>query len=435
MRAQKLIPLLLWIALWLCPLRSSYAHPSPSSVVMIDLTVDGADVELRLPIEELLRARPLPGWTAATTGFSAAHRALLTDYVLAHVQLTNQKNNLPWRVNVQDLRLDHVRDPIAPDVVMTLRARAPLRMDHMKLAYDVISHEVRSHYAYVYVRSDFGLGIALAEPRLVGTIHFTEQSITVRRSGGLWQGFRAVVALGMEHVATGVDHVLFVFLLLLAAPLTAHGHRWSTPRTMRASLWAVLRILTAFTLGHSLTLALGALRIVSVPSAPVECGIALSLIVAAIHALRPLFARQEVTVAAAFGLLHGLAFASTLLGRNLGLGQTLLTLLGFNLGIELEQFGLSCVVLPWLLLLAQTAVYRVVRMLCGFVGAVLAVGFLIERVFATVNPLERWVLFLSSSAKVGLLVLALGSLLAVLLSRRMESTDAAPRSTPFAGKT
>jgi hypothetical protein len=74
-------------------------------------------------------------------------------------------------------------------------------------------------------------------------------------------------------------------------------------------------------------------------------------------------------------------------------------------------------------------------MLCGFVGAVLAVGFLIERVFATVNPLERWVLFLSSSAKVGLLVLALGSLLAVLLSRRMESTAAAPRSTPFAGKT
>ena len=71
MRAQKLIPLLLWIALWLCPLRSSYAHPSPSSVVMIDLTVDGADVELRLPIEELLRARPLPGWRRSVASLPA----------------------------------------------------------------------------------------------------------------------------------------------------------------------------------------------------------------------------------------------------------------------------------------------------------------------------------------------------------------------------
>jgi hypothetical protein len=117
--------------------------------------------------------------------------------------------------------------------------------------------------------------------------------------------------------AEGTDHVLL--LLLLPSPLTAIGKRWAGITGGRSSLIRTLKIVTAFTIGHSSTLALAAFGLLHVPSRPIEVLIAISILVSAIHALRPMFPGKEARIATFFGLIHGLAFASRL--GALGLGR------------------------------------------------------------------------------------------------------------------
>jgi hypothetical protein len=145
----------------------------------------------------------------------------------------------------------------------------------------------------------------------------------------------------------------------------------------------VVHVVTAFAVGHSLTLALAATGVVEVPSRPVETLIALSIGVSAMHAIRPLVPRGEVLIAAGFGLVHGLAFASLIGDLGLDRGSLVTTLLGFNLGIELTQLLVVALVMPSLLVLARTAVYPVFRVGVALVGLV---SWVLER--ATLTPAD-----------------------------------------------
>jgi hypothetical protein len=127
-----------------------------------------------------------------------------------------------------------------------------------------------------------------------------------------WSGFAGAFHLGVRHIAEGTDHLLFLLTLLLPAPLLAVANRWNGRATVRRSLNQIVRIVTAFTLGHTLTLALSGFGLVRLSSRPVEVLIAVSILVSAIHAIRPLFPGREAIIAASFGLIHGLAFASAL---------------------------------------------------------------------------------------------------------------------------
>ncbi|HEY1075942.1 MAG TPA: HupE/UreJ family protein [Fontimonas sp.] len=139
--------------------------------------------------------------------------------------------------------------------------------------------------------------------------------------------FAHYLALGVEHLLFGFDHVLFVLGLLLLVRRTS----------------TLLLTVTAFTLGHSCTLALAALGLVRVNPALTELAIAISILVLALNAVRPaqapptLLARWPAAIAAGFGLLHGLGFAGALAGIGLPQDDIPLALLAFNLGIEAGQ--------------------------------------------------------------------------------------------------
>ena len=141
--------------------------------------------------------------------------------------------------------------------------------------------------------------------------------------------------LGVEHILTGWDHLLFVTCLLILA------------RGWRRLVWTI----TAFTAAHSLTLALAVLGWVRLPSAPVELVIALSVVFLAAEILRPrqetdsLTRRAPWIAAFSFGLLHGLGFAGALSEIGLPPGQAPLALLGFNLGVEAGQLVFAAVLL------------------------------------------------------------------------------------------
>ena len=158
--------------------------------------------------------------------------------------------------------------------------------------------------------------------------------------------FDAYLVLGIEHLLLGLDHVLFVLGLVLLV----RGAR------------RLLLTITAFTLGHSITLSLAALGIVQVDPGITELAIALSILLLAVEILRPAparpgwFARAPWLVASGFGLLHGLGFAGALSEIGLPQGEIALALFAFNLGIEIGQLLLIAV---WLL--AAIAVRRAVR--------------------------------------------------------------------------
>ncbi len=157
---------------------------------------------------------------------------------------------------------------------------------------------------------------------------------------GLWALAPIIVdytSLGIEHILTGFDHLLFVVALTL---LVRRGRQ-------------LLATITAFTLAHSVSLALTVLGLVRVPSPPVEASIALSIVLVCGECLRPadsLTRRAPWAVAFAFGLLHGLGFASALLELGVPEQHVPTALLCFNLGVELGQLAIIAVVvgLRWL---------------------------------------------------------------------------------------
>ncbi|NUP07006.1 MAG: HupE/UreJ family protein [Polyangiaceae bacterium] len=150
-----------------------------------------------------------------------------------------------------------------------------------------------------------------------------DPQIEIESSGGALASW---VRLGIEHIVSGIDHLAFVAGLILLT-----GFR-------RRLLWT----LTAFTLAHSITLGLAASKLVTLPSAPVEAAIAISIVLVAREALsdRPSLARRAPwLVAFVFGLVHGLGFAGALADVGLPREGFALALAGFNIGVEIGQLG------------------------------------------------------------------------------------------------
>ena len=173
----------------------------------------------------------------------------------------------------------------------------------------------------------------------------------------------------MQHIGEGADHLLFLLMLLIPAPLVARRGRWRRGGDGRRSVIRVVHVVTAFAIGHSITLALATLGVIHVPARLVESLIALSILVSAVHALRPLVPRGEPIIAAGFGLVHGLAFATLLGDLGLSGGALVSSLLGFNLGIELTQLLVVALMMPSLYVLSQTRAYGVLRPALALVGA------------------------------------------------------------------
>ncbi|MEV6763939.1 HupE/UreJ family protein [Streptomyces sp. NPDC051105] len=156
----------------------------------------------------------------------------------------------------------------------------------------------------------------------------------------------------------------------------------------RKALARIGGITLAFTAGHSVALAATALGRLQIPSWPVEAFIAASILVGAIHAIRPLFPGREAVVAGVFGLGHGMAFSFVLAEMHLSTGQLVTSLLGFNLGIELVQLLLVCLALPSLLVLARLRVQPALRLTGAVLTGVAALGWLVDRL-GLPNPVAR----------------------------------------------
>jgi len=187
---------------------------------------------------------------------------------------------------------------------------------------------------------------------------------------------------GTFHIWIGFDHVLFLLSLLLPAVLVHESGRWTGVRSFRAALTEVLWVVTAFTVAHSITLSIAALQIVELPSRLVESAIAASVVLAAANNLWPMVERRRWLVAFGFGLIHGFGFASVLTELGLPRDALVLSLLGFNVGVEVGQLVIVACFLPVAYLMRDTPLYRRGVFVGGSVlTLIVALVWLVERVF------------------------------------------------------
>lgn len=184
---------------------------------------------------------------------------------------------------------------------------------------------------------------------------------------------------GVHHIVTGYDHVLFLMCLLLPSVMRRERAGgavvWRPVQGLGQALWPVAGIVTAFTVAHSITLGLAALGLVSLPASFIEPAIALTIVLAALDNLVPIFHGRRVLVTFAFGLIHGFGFAGVLGELNLPAGEFAWALFQFNLGIESGQLVIVAVAAALLYLLRERAGYPAWVIRAGSVASI-AVGLL-----------------------------------------------------------
>jgi hypothetical protein len=173
-----------------------------------------------------------------------------------------------------------------------------------------------------------------------------------------WSAFVEYLRAGIWHIWSGIDHLLFLLSLLLPAVLVRRQNRWEAVPMAAPAFANIVKVVTAFTLAHSITLSLAAFDVIRLPGRLTESIIAASIIVAALNNVFPRVTEGRWRIAFAFGLLHGFGFASVLAEMGLPKGARLVSLVAFNLGVEVGQLAVVLAVMPLAYLLRSTALYR-----------------------------------------------------------------------------
>ncbi len=183
-------------------------------------------------------------------------------------------------------------------------------------------------------------------------------------------GAKKMIPQGILHIWIGLDHILFLLSLLLPAVLIWHKGEQVPAEKFSSVMWRVLKIVTLFTIAHSITLALAALDFITLSSRLVESIIALSIVLVAVNNI---FWRAEAATAVMIfilGLFHGMGFASVMGELPFRMKDALKCVIGFNIGVELGQMMLVALIFPILYLLRQNKMYKYVILNGG--SAVLA---------------------------------------------------------------
>ena len=186
---------------------------------------------------------------------------------------------------------------------------------------------------------------------------------------------------GVHHIVTGWDHVLFLLCLLLPAVMRRTPEGWRPVERLGHAVWPVAGIVTSFTVAHSITLTLAALKIVSLSPSFIEPAIAATIVLAALDNVRPVFFGHRGWVTFAFGLIHGFGFAGVLAELQLPAAQFAWALFQFNMGLELGQLAIVVLATTLLFVVRGQRRYPALAIRGGsFAAIAIGVLWLIERI-------------------------------------------------------
>ena len=367
----------LFLLFILMPVQAAAHKPSDS---YLSLDVQDSSVEGRwdMALRDLDHAIGLDGDGdgAITWGELQTRHGAVTAYALARLEIKSDARVCPA------VATDHLVDNHSDGAYAVLRftATCATPIDDLGVAYSLLFDLDPLHRGLLQVNHG---------GRNYTTVLGPERSTwsLLAADSGLWRQFLVYLEEGVWHIWSGFDHILFLISLLLPAVLRRRDGAWVPARSPRAASIGVLKIVTAFTVAHSITLGLATLGWLDLPSRLVETVIAASIVIAALNNLYPIVSRGLWAVAFGFGLIHGVGFAGAL--QALGLPSTglLLSLFSFNLGVEIGQMAIVAGFLPLAFWAGRTPLYPRLVLRFGSLGiAAVASLWLVERTFSFTLP-------------------------------------------------
>jgi hypothetical protein len=366
----------LWLALWLAPGSPAWAHTTSEAYLALAAKAGSPTVtgRLDLALRDLDEALQLDrdGNGEITWGELRAGHAAIAAYASARLGLAADGQACALQTGAQQV-IEHGGSGYATLALSFECAAAPREL---ALDYRLFADVNPTHRALLKLEAGAAARGAVLDPMAAEPQRFA------LAQGGAWHSFVAYVGQGVWHIWIGIDHILFLVALLLPAVLWREAGRWVAAPAFRAAFWDVLKIVTAFTVAHSITLTAATLGWVTLPSRPVESLIAASVVLAAANNLHPLIGARRWLVAFVFGLVHGFGFAGALAELGLPQGALAISLFGFNVGVELGQLAIVVLFLPLAFALRRTGFYRRAVLVGGsaLIAAVALVWF-VQRAF------------------------------------------------------
>lgn len=339
------------------------AHMGSSKSIDAQLTEHGAALQVRIDAIDAALALGLPMDAGADE--LARHDALVRGWLTGGITVTSESG--PCTATADELTF--VERDGKPSVAVALEYACPAPLGQLTLRDDTVFSDDPDHQTIVAVAGPTG-----AEPHV---LRGGEQGLVLGAVPSAGTTFRSFLREGAIHLVGGYDHLLFLLSLVLSAGLLAKA------RGLRRALRDVAVVVTAFTVGHSISLAAATLGLVSLPSQLVETAIAGSIVlVALLNIARPEARVARPWIAGVFGLVHGFGFSSVLAEVGLPMGQRALALAAFNIGIELAQLAfVGIVMLPLVWAANHRAYPRVVVQGGSLAIAICGCVWLVERGF------------------------------------------------------
>jgi hypothetical protein len=237
-------------------------------------------------------------------------------------------------------------------LVLPFAFHCPPNTSARSLRYDLFFDQDPTHRGLLRLTDDGSTRSAIfaAESRSL--------DLQPSRAAGWARQFGDYLVEGIWHIWIGYDHIVFLVALLLPAVYQRREGQWRPQATFRPVVLDVTAIVTAFTLAHSLSLSAAALGLLALPSVLVETVIALSVTIAAINVIVPVLHQRRWLLGFGFGLIHGFGFAGVLNDLGLPAGARVISLLAFNIGVEIGQLAIVAVVLPAMYLMRTAPIYR-----------------------------------------------------------------------------
>ena len=275
--------------------------------------------------------------------------------------------------------IDHLIDHHSDGAYLVLRfsIECPNNEENITISYRLLFNIDAQHRGLLNIKINDLVQSAILSPE--------NNTIEIKTSGNSFvsQFFQYFVE-GIWHIWQGYDHVLFLISLLLPAVLIyqSHGQRTGV-KSFSVAFKEVLAVVTAFTLAHSITLCLATLMMIEIPPTRlVESFIAATIIFSGTNNLKPFITKKIWLMAFLFGLIHGFGFANVLLELGLNQSTLAISLVGFNLGVEMGQLVIVAIFLPTAYFLRNTQFYKLIIFKVGsLLTILLALVWLIERIF------------------------------------------------------
>ncbi len=361
----------LLLTLLLCLTLPAQAHKPSDSYLTVDVKDNKVEGKWDIALRDLDFALNLDqdGNGELTWDEVRSQHGAIAAYALGRLALTNGARACTVTAGAQ--LIDRHTD--GAYTVLKFSALCPGTVTSLGVNYRLFAELDPQHKGLLKLVSDGATSTAIFSPDTAS------QTLSVR-APSKWIQFVDYVKHGVWHIWIGFDHILFLLSLLLPAVLLYRAAA-GAQQTFRAAFIDVLKVVTAFTLAHSITLTLASLHVIALPSRWVESAIAASVVVAALNNIFPLFRGHRPQAAFAFGLLHGFGFASVLADLGLPQGALALSLAGFNIGVELGQLAIVAVFLPLAFLARRTWFYQQLMTTGSAVIAVVAAVWLCERAF------------------------------------------------------